>query len=224
MEYRQRSGVASDLREPLSDTDLASLPVHAYRRPGRFKRQEGVKVQPARTQQQQKAAPSSQVASCRSSVTAKGGSTAAVGTKTHTTSPQSNDIADHVVTSACYSAQEQRLTGNTANRHPLVTSGGGHGSSAAGSMNNAGCKHASQNSETASLESQTDSSATRVGSDDEAAAGLRTCVVCLDPFEDGVLVMTLPCMHLFHQSCVLPWLQQQGKRAVCPVCKTPCFG
>lgn len=223
MEYRQWSGATSDLREPLSETDLASLPVYAYRRPGRSKRQEGVKMQPARTQQQQKAAPSSQVASCKSSVTAKGGSTAAVGTRMHTTSPQSNDIADCVVTSACYSAQEQRQTGNTANRHPLVTSGGGHGSSAASSISNAGCKHASQISGIAPLERQTDSSATGVGSDEEAA-GLRTCVVCLDPFEDGALVMTLPCMHLFHQSCVLPWLQQQGKRAVCPVCKTPCFG
>lgn len=224
MEYRQRSGVASDLREPLSDTDLASLPVHAYRRPGRSKRQEGVKMQPARTQQQQKGDPSSQGAGCRISVSAKGGSTAAVGTKAHTTPPQSNDIADWAATSACSFAQEQRLTGNTADRHPPVTSGGGHGSSAACSINNAGCKHSSRVSGSEPLQSQTASSATGVGSDDEAAAGLRTCVVCLDPFEDGVLVMTLPCMHLFHQSCVLPWLQQQGKRAVCPVCKTPCFG
>ncbi|GIL47278.1 hypothetical protein Vafri_4146, partial [Volvox africanus] len=55
-----------------------------------------------------------------------------------------------------------------------------------------------------------------------APAGLM-CPVCLDAVEEGSTVMTLPCLHQFHASCVTPWLRQQGIYATCPMCKTPVF-
>ncbi|GLI58819.1 hypothetical protein VaNZ11_000582 [Volvox africanus] len=62
------------------------------------------------------------------------------------------------------------------------------------------------------------------GSDGGAVgpAGL-TCPVCLDAVAEGSTVMTLPCLHQFHASCVTPWLRQQGIYATCPMCKTPVF-
>ena len=50
-----------------------------------------------------------------------------------------------------------------------------------------------------------------------------TCVICLEVFENGQGVMTLPCIHQFHESCITPYLRPRGARVVCPVCKTPCF-
>ncbi|GAX74049.1 hypothetical protein CEUSTIGMA_g1499.t1 [Chlamydomonas eustigma] len=52
---------------------------------------------------------------------------------------------------------------------------------------------------------------------------LPSCVVCLEAFKDGERVMPLPCMHQFHQNCIMPWFKQKGYRSTCPVCKTPCF-
>jgi len=42
------------------------------------------------------------------------------------------------------------------------------------------------------------------------------CTVCLDPFKPTDLVVGLPCRHLYHQTCVLPWLQQHN---TCPDCR-----
>ncbi|KAG2484230.1 hypothetical protein HYH03_016965 [Edaphochlamys debaryana] len=50
-----------------------------------------------------------------------------------------------------------------------------------------------------------------------------TCSVCLDTVEEGAIVMTLPCLHQFHASCITPWLRQKGLHASCPMCKTPVF-
>ena len=51
-----------------------------------------------------------------------------------------------------------------------------------------------------------------------------SCSICLDPFEEGLQIMRLPCLHVFHRACIAPWLQQQGVvQACCPLCKTRCF-
>ena len=49
------------------------------------------------------------------------------------------------------------------------------------------------------------------------------CVICLEAFSSGQVVMTLPCIHQFHELCITPYMTQKGSRAVCPVCKTPVF-
>ncbi|KAM9329877.1 E3 ubiquitin-protein ligase RNF103 isoform 2-T2 [Gastrophryne carolinensis] len=43
------------------------------------------------------------------------------------------------------------------------------------------------------------------------------CVVCLENFENGSLLMGLPCGHVFHQHCIVMWLA--GGRHCCPVCR-----
>ncbi|XP_040275192.1 E3 ubiquitin-protein ligase RNF103 [Bufo bufo] len=43
------------------------------------------------------------------------------------------------------------------------------------------------------------------------------CVVCLENFENGSLLMGLPCGHVFHQNCIVMWLA--GGRHCCPVCR-----
>lgn len=53
---------------------------------------------------------------------------------------------------------------------------------------------------------------------DASVSGNRTCVICLDVFEEGDSNRILPCMHHFHQRCIDTWLQN---RAICPVCKCP---
>lgn len=42
------------------------------------------------------------------------------------------------------------------------------------------------------------------------------CIICLEDFEHGMKIRTLPCFHRFMAECIDPWLQQQAK---CPVCK-----
>ncbi|XP_012499672.1 PREDICTED: E3 ubiquitin-protein ligase RNF103 isoform X3 [Propithecus coquereli] len=47
------------------------------------------------------------------------------------------------------------------------------------------------------------------------------CVVCLENFENGCLLMGLPCGHVFHQNCIVMWLA--GGRHCCPVCRWPSY-
>lgn len=47
--------------------------------------------------------------------------------------------------------------------------------------------------------------------------GNDTCVVCIDAFADGDVVLTLPCGHNFHETCIMPWLRE--KSSLCPLCK-----
>ena len=60
------------------------------------------------------------------------------------------------------------------------------------------------------------------GGKDGAGAGLKdadklTCVVCREEFdEDGTDVVPLPCGHVFHEGCILPWLETNN---TCPVCR-----
>ncbi|CAK7235681.1 hypothetical protein SBRCBS47491_009378 [Sporothrix bragantina] len=44
------------------------------------------------------------------------------------------------------------------------------------------------------------------------------CVVCLDEYVAGDRVMSLPCGHEFHESCITPWLTT--RRRTCPICKS----
>ncbi|KAI6670446.1 hypothetical protein NL676_005331 [Syzygium grande] len=42
------------------------------------------------------------------------------------------------------------------------------------------------------------------------------CAVCKDMFVEGEKVKVLPCVHRYHQDCILPWLRMQN---TCPVCR-----
>ncbi len=43
----------------------------------------------------------------------------------------------------------------------------------------------------------------------------QTCSICLSTFEAGDEARRLPCFHVFHSSCIDPWL---GQNAKCPIC------
>ncbi len=43
----------------------------------------------------------------------------------------------------------------------------------------------------------------------------QTCSICLYAFEAGDEARRLPCFHVFHSSCIDPWL---GQNAKCPIC------
>ncbi|XP_051197299.1 uncharacterized protein [Lolium perenne] len=54
-------------------------------------------------------------------------------------------------------------------------------------------------------------------SDSKGRAAAAQCAVCLQELEHGDVVRVLPaCTHLFHSSCVDPWLRAN---ASCPVCR-----
>ncbi|XP_019369943.1 PREDICTED: E3 ubiquitin-protein ligase RNF181 [Gavialis gangeticus] len=49
----------------------------------------------------------------------------------------------------------------------------------------------------------------------QADKGLK-CPVCLLEFEEDECARKMPCEHLFHSACLLPWL---GKTNSCPLCR-----
>ena len=44
----------------------------------------------------------------------------------------------------------------------------------------------------------------------------KDCAVCKDDFEISQETIELPCKHVFHEECILPWIKQSG---TCPVCR-----
>ncbi|KAG8202115.1 hypothetical protein JTE90_010476 [Oedothorax gibbosus] len=42
------------------------------------------------------------------------------------------------------------------------------------------------------------------------------CAICIEPFQHGELIRSLPCKHCFHKICIDPWLLEQRS---CPMCK-----
>lgn len=43
-----------------------------------------------------------------------------------------------------------------------------------------------------------------------------SCSICLNEYNDGESIKTLPCFHSYHKTCIDKWLKSQ---AVCPVCR-----
>mmetsp|Transcript_36517 Transcript_36517/g.26591 ORF Transcript_36517/g.26591 Transcript_36517/m.26591 type:complete len:91 (+) Transcript_36517:2068-2340(+) len=44
----------------------------------------------------------------------------------------------------------------------------------------------------------------------------KECLVCLEQFKSDDKVLRLPCGHIFHVDCILPWLKV---RNTCPACR-----
>ncbi|WWC71536.1 uncharacterized protein I206_105494 [Kwoniella pini CBS 10737] len=49
-----------------------------------------------------------------------------------------------------------------------------------------------------------------------AQSTYKDCPVCKDDFAIGDEVVRIPCAHIFHPDCLIPWLKQNGS---CPVCR-----
>lgn len=50
----------------------------------------------------------------------------------------------------------------------------------------------------------------------EVSGGGKECVICKEEMKQGRDVCELPCTHLFHWMCILPWLR---KTNTCPCCR-----
>ena len=44
----------------------------------------------------------------------------------------------------------------------------------------------------------------------------QSCAICLEDFGPKAKAKQLPCEHLFHESCVIEWLERHNS---CPVCR-----
>ncbi|CAH8519471.1 unnamed protein product [Dicrocoelium dendriticum] len=51
----------------------------------------------------------------------------------------------------------------------------------------------------------------------EEVERLHRCLVCMDEYIIGSRVMTLPCFHLFHETCARRWFEDF---LTCPVCRS----
>lgn len=47
-----------------------------------------------------------------------------------------------------------------------------------------------------------------------------TCQICIDDFKQGIMVVCLPCLHKFHEKCILDWID---KASTCPSCQRTMF-
>ena len=46
--------------------------------------------------------------------------------------------------------------------------------------------------------------------------GLNDCAVCLSEIKEKEKIAILPCRHVFHHACLLPWFQEHRS---CPTCR-----
>ncbi|XP_041791950.1 E3 ubiquitin-protein ligase RNF128a [Chelmon rostratus] len=52
--------------------------------------------------------------------------------------------------------------------------------------------------------------------DEETTSEFHMCAVCIESYKAGEVVTVLTCDHIFHKSCIEPWLLE---RRTCPMCK-----
>ncbi|GFS14408.1 E3 ubiquitin-protein ligase RNF130 [Elysia marginata] len=52
--------------------------------------------------------------------------------------------------------------------------------------------------------------------DKELEGDFDQCAICIEPYKDGDIIRLMPCRHVFHKSCVDPWLLDHR---TCPMCK-----
>mgnify|MGYP003587671626 CR=1 FL=1 len=57
----------------------------------------------------------------------------------------------------------------------------------------------------------------RLGFGETGGGGARNCAVCTEDFAEKDTVMRLECSHLFHEECLLPWLETNN---TCPMCRS----
>jgi hypothetical protein len=46
--------------------------------------------------------------------------------------------------------------------------------------------------------------------------GSKDCIICHEEFEEGNVVLKLPCAHAYHEACVMAWLESHH---TCPMCR-----
>jgi len=59
-----------------------------------------------------------------------------------------------------------------------------------------------------------------VKEENKSEANESTCAICLNDFSDGQVLLLLPCVHRFCDTCIKSWLARSKK---CPTCKCLCF-
>jgi hypothetical protein len=51
----------------------------------------------------------------------------------------------------------------------------------------------------------------------DEAAHQTSCAVCIEEYAEGDKLRELPCQHVFHTECIVPWLTE--RHTSCPLCK-----